>query len=218
MKSLSLTEDLYNYLLSVSLRESEILRRLREETARLPMAIMQIAPDQGQFMALLVKLIGARKAIEVGVFTGYSALSIASALPPTGRLIACDISVEWTNIAKQYWQEAGMADRIDLRIAPALDTLDSLIAEGQQGTFDFVFIDADKVHYPDYYERALLLVRPGGLIAVDNVLWFGAVIDDSKQDKDTVAIRAFNKKLCSDNRISLSLVPIGDGLTLARKR
>jgi len=217
MKSLSITEDLYDYILSVSSRETAIQRSLREETARLPMGIMQISPDQGQFMALLVELMGVTKAIEVGVFTGYSALSIAQALPPDGTLIACDINTEWTAIAKTYWQDAGVADKIDLRIAPALDTLDTLISQGQHGRFDFVFIDADKANYPHYFERALVLCRPGGLIAVDNVLWFGSVIDRHKQDKDTLAIRAFNVKLHDDTRIHLSLVPIGDGLTLARK-
>jgi len=218
MKSLPITEDLYNYILSVTSREPDVLRRLREETARDPMAIMQIAPDQGQFMALLVELIGANKVIEIGVFTGYSALWIALALPPGGELIACDVNVEWTNIGKRYWQDAGVAGKIDLRIAPALDTLDTLLAEGQQSTFDFVFIDADKMNYLHYYERALQLLRPGGLIAVDNVLWFGAVIDNSKQDKDTKAIRDFNKKLHHDERVTISLAPIGDGLMLARKR
>ena len=217
MKSISITEDLYNYILSVTSRESDIQRRLREETARDFMAMMQIPPDQGQFMALLVELINAKKVLEIGVFTGYSALAIALALPPTGKLIACDINEEWTNVAKRYWQEARVADKIDLRIAPALDTLDNLITAGQQGTFDFIFIDADKVNYSNYYERALTLCRPGGLIAIDNVLWFGSVIDEGKQDKDTVAIRDFNRKLHHDERVSLSLVPTGDGMTLARK-
>ena len=217
MKSLSITEDLYNYILAVSSRESDIQRRLREETARHPMAIMQVSPDQAQFMSLLVELIGATTAIEIGVFTGYSALAVALALPPDGQLIACDISTEWTDTGKPYWQEAGVAEKIDLRIAPALDTLDALISAGQQGCFDFIFIDADKINYLNYYERALVLCRPGGLIAVDNVLWFGSVIDKNKQDESTEAIRAFNKKLHLDKRISLSLVPIGDGLMLARK-
>lgn len=217
MKLLSITEDLYEYILSVSSRETDIQRRLRNDTARHPMAIMQISPDQGQFMALLVELMGATKALEIGVFTGYSALSIALALPSNGRLIACDINPEYTAIGKRYWQEAGVANKIDLRIAPALETLDTLISEKQHGTFDFVFIDADKINYSDYYERALILCRQGGLMAVDNVLWFGSVIDSQKQDKDTMAIRAFNKKLQDDPRIHLSLVPIGDGLTLARK-
>lgn len=217
MKSLPITEELYNYILSISLRESDVQRRLREETARHAMAIMQIPPDQAQFMALLVELTGTQKVIEIGVFTGYSALSIALALPPAGKLIACDVSAEWTDIGKRYWQEAGVFDKIDLRIAPALNTLDTLISEGQQGSFDFVFIDADKVNYANYFERALILCRPGGLIAIDNVLWFGSVVDELNQDKDTLAIRAFNKKLHLDKRIGLSLIPVGDGLTLARK-
>ena len=217
MKLLSITEDLYEYILSVSSRETDIQRRLREDTAQHPMALMQISPDQGQFMALLVELIGATKTLEIGVFTGYSALCIAQSLPANGKIIACDINPDYTAIGSRYWQEAGIADKIDLRIAPALETLDALISEKQHGTFDFVFIDADKVNYSDYYERALILCRKGGLIAVDNVLWFGSVIDSQKQDKDTEAIRAFNRKLHDDTRIHLSLVPIGDGLTLARK-
>jgi caffeoyl-CoA O-methyltransferase len=179
---------------------------------------MQIAPDQGQFMALLIRLIGAKKALEVGVFTGYSSLCIALALPPDGKLIACDISEEYTSIAKRYWQKAGVTDRIDLRIAPALETLDQLLVAGQANTFDFAFIDADKENYTNYYERALQLVRPGGLIAVDNVLWGGAVADPSVQDESTQAIRAFNQKLHRDERVSLSLVTIADGLTLAMKQ
>lgn len=179
---------------------------------------MQIAPDQGQFMALLIQLIGAKKALEVGVFTGYSSLCIALALPSDGKLIACDISEEYTSIAKRYWKKACVTDRIDLRIAPALETLDQLLADGQANTFDFAFIDADKENYSNYYERALQLVRPGGLIAVDNVLWGGAVADPSVQDESTQAIRAFNQKLQWDERVSLSLVTIADGLTLAMKR
>lgn len=218
MKALSITEKLYEYILTVSLREPDIQQRLREETAQLPLSIMQISPDQGQFMSLLVKLINARNAIEIGVFTGYSALSIALAMPPDGRLIACDINTETTATAKRYWREAGVADKINLRIAPALETLGTLIAEGRDDTFDFVFIDADKKNYSAYFEHSLKLCRSGGLIAVDNVLWFGSVIDENKQDKDTLAIREFNRKLSCDERIDISLVPIGDGLTLARKR
>jgi caffeoyl-CoA O-methyltransferase len=218
MKALSITEDLYEYILAVSLREPDIQRRLREETAQLPLSIMQISPDQGQFISLLVKLINAKHAIEIGVFTGYSALSIALAMPPDGRLIACDINSETTATAQRYWQEASVADQIDLRIAPALDTLNALIAEGREDTFDFVFIDADKINYSAYFEHSLRLCRSGGLIAVDNVLWFGSVIDEDKQDEDTVAIRDFNRKLSCDERIDTSLVPIGDGLMLARKR
>ena len=217
-RTITLSDGLYDYLLDVSLREPDVLRRLREETAKIPAAAMQIAPEQGQFMALLVELMGARKAIEVGTFTGYSSLSVALALPPGGRLVACDVNEEWTDVARRYWAEAGVADRIDLRLAPALETLDGLIAEGEAGTFDFAFIDADKAGYDAYYERILTLLRPGGLVSVDNVLWSGRVIDTAKQDSDTRAIRAFNEKIHADPRVSLSLVPIGDGLTLARKR
>ena len=217
-RTITLSDGLYDYLLDVSLREPDVLRRLREETAKIPAAAMQIAPEQGQFMALLVELMGARKAIEVGTFTGYSSLSVALALPPGGRLVACDVNEEWTDVARRYWAEAGVADRIDLRLAPALETLDGLIAEGEAGTFDFAFIDADKAGYDAYYERILTLLRPGGLVSVDNVLWSGRVIDTAKQDSDTRAIRAFNEKIHADPRVSLSLVPIGDGLTLARKK
>ncbi len=213
-----LTDRLYDYLLANSLREPAVLRRLREETAALPAANMQIAPEQGQFMALLVELIGARRTLEVGTFTGYSALVVALALPADGRVIACDVSEPYTAIARRYWAEAGVADKIELRLAPALETLDGLLAEGAAGGFDFIFIDADKGSYDTYYERALALLRPGGLIAVDNVLWSGAVADKSRQDADTRAIRALNAKLLGDRRVAISLVPIGDGLMLARKR
>lgn len=217
-KTLSLDNATYQYLLKVSLREPEVLRRLREYTARLPERNMQIAPEQGQFMALLVELMGARRAIEVGVFTGYSTLAVALALPKEGQLIACDISAEWTAKARAYWQEAGVADKIDLRLAPALKTLDALLTEGQAGSFDFAFIDADKNNYIPYYERLLQLLRPGGLIVVDNVLWGGQVANPAEDSDDTLAIRAFNEHVRNDKRVSLSLVPIGDGLTLARKR
>ncbi|GMU52783.1 MAG: O-methyltransferase [Candidatus Xenobia bacterium] len=217
-KALPLTPVLLDYLRSVSLRETDLMRRLRDETARLPYAQMQIAPEQGQFMALLVELMGARRALEVGVFTGYSSLAVARALPEDGRLIACDISEEWTNIARRYWAEAGVAHKIDLRLAPALQTLDGLLAEGQHNTFDFAFLDADKVSYADYYERMLELVRPGGLVLVDNVLWSGDVADPAVQDRDTLALRTFNQRLHQDQRISLSLLPLADGVTLARKR
>ena len=216
-KTLGLDQQLYEYLLSVSVKESEVLQKLREETAKHPAAIMQIAPEQGQFMALLVQLLGAKKTLEIGVFTGYSSLVVALALPPEGKIVACDIDEESTAIARRYWQEAGVADKIDLRIAPALETLDNLINEGQAGTFDFAFIDADKRNYHNYYEKALQLIRPGGLIAVDNVLWFGRVVDPQDDDKRTVAIRAFNQKLAQDERVKTSLVPIADGLTLALK-
>ena len=184
----------------------------------MPMGQMQIAPEQGQFMALLVELIGAKRTLEVGVFTGYSSLCVALALPPGGRIVACDSSEEWTAVARRYWREAGVDGKIDLRLGPAVETLDSLLAAGEAGRFDFAFIDADKTEYADYYERILELLRPGGLVAVDNVLWSGSVADPAKSDDDTVAIRAFNEKLLGDERVSLSLVPIADGLTLARKR
>ncbi|MDZ7963511.1 MAG: class I SAM-dependent methyltransferase [Nostoc sp. DedSLP03] len=217
-QSIGLDKQLYNYLLSVSLREPEILGKLRQETANHPRSGMQISPEQGQFMSLLVQLIGAKKTLEVGVFTGYSSLSVALALPPDGKIIACDVSEEFTAIARRYWQEAGVADKIDLQLAPALETLDRLLATGQAETFDFAFIDADKENYDGYYERSLQLVRPGGLIAIDNVLWSGQVADEQNQDESTQAIRALNKKLHHDERITLSLVPIADGLTLAIKR
>ena len=215
--TLGLDSQLYEYLLSVSVREAEVLQQLREETAKHPGAIMQIAPEQGQFMALLVQLLGARKTLEVGVFTGYSSLVVALALPPEGKIIACDVDRESTAIARRYWQKAGVADKIDLRIAPALETLEQLIDEGQTATFDFAFIDADKSNYDNYYERALQLIRPGGLIAIDNVLWSGRVADTQNEDKRTVAIRALNQKLAQDRRVKISLVPIADGLTLALK-
>ncbi|MEH2227091.1 class I SAM-dependent methyltransferase [Nostoc sp.] len=217
-QSIGLDNQLYNYLLSVSLREPEILEKLRQETANHPRSGMQISPEQGQFMSLLVQLIGAKKTLEVGVFTGYSSLSVALALPADGKIIACDVSEEFTAIARRYWQEAGVADKIDLRLAPALETLDELLATGQAETFDFAFIDADKENYDGYYERSLQLIRPGGLIAIDNVLWSGQVADEQNQDESTQAIRALNEKLHHDERVTLSLVPIADGLTLAIKR
>ncbi|MEH2235750.1 class I SAM-dependent methyltransferase [Nostoc sp.] len=217
-QSIGLDNQLYNYLLSVSLREPEILLKLRQETASHPRSKMQISPEQGQFMRLLVQLIGAKKTLEVGVFTGYSSLSVALALPEDGKIIAADVSEEFTAIARRYWQEAGVADKIDLRLAPALETLDQLLATGQAETFDFAFIDADKENYDGYYERSLQLVRPGGLIAIDNVLWSGQVAEEQNQDESTQAIRALNEKLHHDERVTLSLVPIADGLTLAIKR
>ena len=216
-KTFTLSDELYRYLLSVSLRDDPLLQRLREETARDDMARMQTAPEQGQLMALLVKLIGARKALEVGVYTGYSALCVAGALPEDGRLVACDIDATWTAVAQRYWQEAGLADRIELRLAPALDTLDELIANGAAGSFDFAFIDADKENYAGYFERVLTLIRRGGLIAIDNTLWSGQVADPACQDADTLAIRAFNEALYRDSRVDISLIPIADGLTLAMK-
>ena len=217
-RTIVLNDALYEYLLSVSLREPDVLCRLREETAKMPQHNMQISPEQGQFIALLVELTGARKCLEVGTFTGYSTLSVALALPEDGQIVACDISEEFTSRAKPYWQKAGVAGKIDLRLGPALETLDALIADGESGAFDFAFIDADKVNYQGYFQRALDLIRRGGLILVDNVLWSGAVVDPARDDEDTEAIRAFNQACAGDPRISLSLVPIGDGLTLARKR
>jgi predicted O-methyltransferase YrrM len=216
-KTIGLSDRLYDYLLSVSLRESEILVKLREETANHPAANMQIAPEQGQFMALLVQLLGASKTLEVGVFTGYSSLCVALALPRSGRIAACDVSEEYTAIARRYWQLAGVADKIDLHLAPALKTLDRLLASGQAETFDFAFIDADKENYWNYYERSLQLIRPGGLIAIDNVLWNGRVADPQERDLSTESIRDFNRQLLEDERVTISLVPIADGLTLALK-
>ncbi|MFQ4141266.1 class I SAM-dependent methyltransferase [Chlorogloeopsis sp. ULAP02] len=217
-KTLHLPNHLYEYLLSVSLREPELLLQLREETARHPRANMQVAPEQGQFLAFLVKLIGARKTLELGVFTGYSSLSVALALPPDGKILACDISEEFTAIARRYWQKAGVADKIDLRLAPATETLEKLLAESSAETFDFAFIDADKENYYRYYELVLKLIRPGGLIVIDNVLWSGRVTEADIQDLATNAIREFNSKLHQDERIDLSLISVADGLTLARKR
>ncbi len=217
-RTIGLSDEIYRYLLQHSLREPELLRRLREETTRMTRwANMQIAPEQGQFMGLLVQLIGARRALEVGTFTGYSALSVMLAMPRDGRLVACDLSKEFTDVARRYWAEAGLADRIELRLQPALNTLDELIAGGAAGSFDFAFIDADKENYDGYYERALTLLRPGGLLAIDNVLWNGSVADPTIHDADTNAIRALNDKVAKDRRVAISMVPIGDGLTLARK-
>lgn len=217
-KTINLTPELYDYLLRVSLREPEVLKKLREETHHMKQYMMQISPEQGQLMALLVELISAKKTLEVGTFTGYSALVVALALPPEGKIIACDINEEWTTIAKRYWKEAGVADKIDLRIAPALQTLQQLLDKGAAASFDFAFIDADKNNYTAYYEKCLELIRPGGLIAIDNVLWDGAVADSSNQDKDTNSIRKLNDTIARDQRVSMSLLPIGDGLTLARKK
>ncbi len=217
-RTLELTDALYEYLLDHSLRETEVMRMLRAETARLPNANMQIAPEQGQFMALLVRLMGARRALEVGVFTGYSALAVAQALPEDGMLLACDVSEAYTAIARKYWEAAGVARKIDLRLAPALDTLDALLRDGHEGAFDFAFIDADKQNYDAYYERTLRLLRPGGLVCIDNTLWGGKVVDPAPDDANARYIRALNDKLHHDDRIDLSLLPLADGLTLALKR
>jgi predicted O-methyltransferase YrrM len=217
-RRIEFTAKLDAYVDAVSLRESAVQRRLRRETARLPLAGMQIAPDQGQLMALLARLVGARRCLEIGTFTGYSALAVALALPPDGRLIACDVNLATTAVARRYWALAGVADKIELRLAPALETLEALLAERRDGTFDFAFIDADKENYAAYYERVLRLLRPGGLVVIDNVLWGGAVADRRRKDPDTAALRALNAKLHRDERIDLSLLPLADGITLARKR
>ena len=217
-RTLNLTDAVYEYLQAHSLREPPLLEKLREETHRHRLRDMQISPEQGQFMALLVKLLGAKRCIEVGVFTGYSSLCVALAMPEDGRLLALDVSEEFTDVARHYWREAGVEDRIELRIAPALESLDALVEAGDAGTWDFVFIDADKSGYLDYYERALTLLRPGGVVAVDNVLWDGAVADPADDSEDTEAIRAVNDHIHADERVDMSLLPVGDGLTLARKR
>ncbi len=210
--------EIYDYLLGASSREDGLKKALRVETSALPDSRMQITPEQGQFMALLVKLTGAKLAIEIGTFTGYSALCVAEALPEEGCLIACDISEEWTRIGRRYWEKAGVAGRIDLRIAPAADTLDALVESDVVGKVDFAFIDADKANYDRYYESCLKLMRVGGLIVLDNALWGGQVADASIQDEDTRAIRAMNEKLRDDSRVDVSLLPVGDGVYLARKR
>lgn len=217
-KTIRMDDVLYDYLLRVSLREPPLWAQLREQTAQLSMARMQISPEQGQFMGLLTRLLGVTRALEIGVFTGYSSLCVADAMADHGRLIACDTNEEWTATARGFWQAAGVAHRIDLRLAPALQTMDELLAQGQGGQFDLVFIDADKSNYDGYYERALQLLRPGGVVLVDNVLWSGQVADPDQQDEDTRAIRALNEKVHADQRVDLSMLPMADGLTLARKR
>ncbi len=218
LKSINLTENVYNYLLDVSLREPEILQQLRKETATHPMVNMQISPEQGQFLAFLIELLNAKKVIEVGVFTGYSSLCMALALPEDGKLIACDTDKVSTTIAQRYWQAAGISHKVQLEIAPAQETMDRLLSGNEAGTYDFIFIDAEKDEYPDYYERALKLVKNGGVIAVDNVLWSGYPADPEKQDKNTVAIRKFNEQLHFDDRVTISMLPLADGVTLAIKR
>lgn len=217
-KTFTLSEGLHQYLLDASLRDHPVLAELRRVTLADPMARMQISPEQGQFMALLVKLMGAKRCLEVGVFTGYSSLCVAMALPEDGRIIACDVSEDWTRIGREHWAKAGVTHKIDLRLAPALETLDALIASGLTGSFDFCFIDADKTNYRGYYERALQLLRVGGLIAIDNTLWSGKVAEPDNTEPDTVALRELNAFLKTDQRVELSLLPIGDGLTLALKK
>ena len=216
-RSLELDDRLYDYLVQFGTRESDLLKDLRSETAKLPGAGMQIGPEQGAFMGLLVELIGVKRALEIGTFTGYSSLCIAGALPADGKLICCDVSEEYTKVARDYWRRAGLESKIELRIGPAVATLDALIAADVE-PFDFAFIDADKTNYSNYYDRAMNLVRPGGLIAIDTVLWGGDVANPAENDEDTKAIRAVNEKVRNDERVTLALAPIGDGLTLARKR
>lgn len=217
-KTIGLSDELAAYVVRVGAREPEVLARLREETAALPQHRMQIAPEEGAFLAMLTELTGARRCIEVGTFTGYSSTAVALALPEDGQLVCCDVSEEWTSMARRYWDDAGVAAKIDLRIAPASDTLDQLLADGEESTYDFAFVDADKSGYDGYYERLLRLVRPGGLIAFDNTLWNGSVLDEDSDDEDTRAIQALNAKLAADVRISLCLLPVADGVTLARCR
>jgi predicted O-methyltransferase YrrM len=217
-RTIGISDDLAAYVLEVGSREPDVLARLRVETAALPQSNMQIAPEEGAFLAMLVELIGARHCIEIGTFTGYSSTAVALALPENGSLLCCDVSEEWTSLARKYWDEAGVASKIDLRIAPASETLDHLIADGGEAAYDFAFVDADKTGYDGYYERLLRLVRPGGLIAFDNMLWGGGVLDLDAEDEDTRAIQALNTKLSGDERISLCLLPVADGVTLARRR
>lgn len=218
--TLPMTEQLHRYLLEVGVREPEVLGRLRAATAEETggSAQMQISPEQGAFMAMLVDLMGARKTLEAGVFTGYSSTAVALALPEDGHLVACDVSEKWTAIARRFWKEAGVEDKIELRLGPAIETMDALLAEGEEGKFDFAFLDAVKTEYDAYYERTLRLLRPGGVMAVDNVLRSGDAADETIRDEGNVAIRAFNYKVHADERVSVALVPIADGLTLARKR
>jgi len=212
---LDYTTNLRGYLWEKGMREHSTLTELRLETAKLPQSMMQICPEQGAFMANLIRLMSAKKTLEIGTFTGYSALSVALALPEDGELIACDISEEWTSMGQKKWEQAGVLHKINLKIGPALNTLDSLLKEGQHGSFDFAFIDADKANYPAYYEKCLQLLRKGGVIAIDNVLWGGSVIDSKRNDEDTKTIRELNDFIRNDKRVSISMVPIGDGLTLA---
>ena len=214
-----MTDPLNAYMLDVSLREPPKLAAVRAEAEKMPEFELQIAPEQAQFMAFLVKTLGATRALEVGVFTGYSALAVALAMPDDGRLIACDVNPQWAAIAQRNWQTAGVAHKIDLRLAPALDTLSALVADGdQRDSYDFAFIDADKPNYPAYYEHCLTLLRPGGMIVIDNVFLSGGVIKPARQDAGIKAIRQLNTQLRDDERVDLTLVPIGDGMTLVRKR
>ena len=217
-RRLQITDEIHRYLVDHSVREPDVLARLRAATASLPQAGMQIGPEQGQLMALLAKLVGAKRCIEVGVFTGYSSLAVALALPEDGRILACDVSEQWTAIARRFWREARVEHKIELKLQPAVRTLEESLAAGEAGRYDFAFVDADKPAYDSYYELLLQLLRPGGLMALDNTLWSGAVLDPNEREPNTVALRALNDKLHRDERIDLSLLPVGDGLTLARKR
>ena len=216
--TLKLTDSVYDYMLEHSLRESEACRLLREETAPMKMGMMQVSPEQGQFMAFLVRLTGTRRALEIGTFTGYSALCVAQALPSDGRLVCCDVSEEWTSVGQRYWQSAGVSDKIDLKIGPATETLQALREDGEEGRYDFAFIDADKKNYLVYYENVLSLLRTGGVLLIDNVLWGGSVANPGKNDDDTNAIRPLNQHLHGDDRVLLSMLPVGDGLTLVMKQ
>jgi predicted O-methyltransferase YrrM len=216
--SLGLPPDMQAYLVRHGVREPEILRRLRDETALLPQRDMQIAPEQGALLALLVELLGAKRCLELGTFTGYSSLVVALAMPSDGTIVCCDVSDEWTSVARRYWAEAGVADRVDLRLGPALETMDALLASGAEGTFDFAFIDASKKEYPEYHERVVRLLRSGGLAAYDNVFWDGGVIDESMQGEDTLGVRRLNERLAADERVSIAMLPVADGVTLARRR
>ena len=216
--TIGLNKELRNYMLNVSFRDDEVLEQLRKETLTLKEAEMQISPEQGAFLSILTKILNAKKTLDIGVFTGYSSLVVARQLPDNGRIIACDTSIEWTNIAKKYWKLAEVDQKVDLYLAPAKNTLEKLIEEGQESTYDFSFIDADKINYQLYYENSLKLIKPGGVIAIDNVLWSGKVIDNNDSEPATRAIRLFNEKLYQDNRVFISMVPIGDGLTLAYKK
>jgi predicted O-methyltransferase YrrM len=217
-RRLLVTDDIHRYLVEHSVREPDVLARLRAATASLPLAQMQIGPEQGQLLALLAKLVGAKRCLEVGVFTGYSSLAVALALPQDGRILACDVSEEWTALARRFWREAGVEHKIELKLQPAARTLEERLAAGEAGRYDFAFIDADKPAYDTYYELLLQLLRPGGLMALDNTLWSGAVLNPEEREPNTVALRALNDKLHRDERIDLSLLPVGDGVTLARKR
>jgi len=215
LKTIQLTEPLYRYLLAHSVREHPLQHALREETSDLPMSRMATTPEQGQFLRMLVKSMGVRRYLEIGVFTGYSSLSVGLAMPADGEIVALEKREEWADVAQSYWSKAGFADRVDLRIGPANDNLAELLSEGKAAYFDLAFIDADKPHYPEYFEACLKLVRPGGLIVIDNVLWHGNVVKDDADDPDTLALRAFNQKVFEEERVEISMIPLGDGMTLA---